>query len=159
MSSLVCRQCRKEDTAENLVSPCLCGGNNRYVHCHCLAQVARHFGTERCPACRELYHGVKIQQTLQGFMDYLKENERTRLRLYSSVLVAITLGFYTILLGYVQYLHSRGIIYLRWKILLLLLATIYFIAFTIISFYLARLGKQHFKSWQQSNPKMIVYKT
>lgn len=159
MSTTRCRNCRKNDLERNLLSPCDCDGNQRYIHNQCLCNVVRNFGQEKCPNCRSAYKNILIKRRLKGFDEYLRENNYQRLRgLFSSIFI-ISLGFYTVLLGYSQYYQSKEILRFTWIVLLVILIIKYLIIFTLLTLWAIKFLRRNFIRWQSTNPLIVVTQT
>lgn len=159
MSTLRCRNCRRDDVQRNLISPCDCDGNQRYVHKRCLSYVIKNFGQEKCPNCRSTYKNIKIKRKLKGFYAYLKENNCLRLRGLFSSTFFISLGFYTVLLGFSQYYQSKEILRFTWIVILIVLVIKYFILFILLTFWAIIFMRKNFLQWQSLNPSIIVTQT
>lgn len=156
MSARRCRCCRIEETENHFIAPCNCDGNQRFVHKQCLSNVVRIFGQEKCPICRSPYKDIKIKQRLKGFCEYLKENEFRRLRTILSFVFFISFGFYSVLLGFSQFFHSKDILKASWIRVLILFVIKYSIVFVVASFWGLKHLRTAFLRWRVANPLIVI---
>lgn len=114
----------------------------------------RTLGGYRCPNCQSYSPEFTIRPNHPTFRLYFKQNHRYRSIISTSFM--LTIGYYTVFLGFIQYQQSNPILLPKWNKLLVTFIIMYFIVFLISTVIGLTYLRVDYKKWQQDHPNMLI---
>lgn len=108
----MCRICYEDEG--QMISPCLCKGENKYVHLQCLNEwrSTTELNFNKCPICRYIYDTEVTKQTLfiKILMLMYKEVDRFSLIFSAAILLIINYVFDKIIIFLLNSIDKSGLI-------------------------------------------------
>ena len=151
-----CRECKKFDEENKMVSPCSCKNDNLLVHLECLFKSMKINGFNKCKNCEQPFEGIEINKRQVTFVDYI--SDKKRVQNCPLGLIVTSFAFYTIYLGFFQYLQSHQILKSIWSFFLFSLIVFFSVIFTFIDIYYLFLIHRDYRKWKRSS-QMITLKS
>lgn len=149
-----CRECKKDDKVDNLVVPCSCKGDNLMAHLKCLFNTMKSNGFNECKRCKKPFEGVQIEQIKVNYFNYITDKER--IIIFQLGLIMTSFAFYTVFLGFFQYLQSHQILKSIWNFFLFSLVIFFSSIFILIDIYYLYIIHRDFKTWKRNHVVIIL---
>ncbi|RWS25738.1 E3 ubiquitin-protein ligase MARCH3-like protein [Leptotrombidium deliense] len=145
-----CRICLQSSQLQDLMKPCKCSGSQAYVHRDCLKEWIVLRGFNRCNVCKSEYTGIELRKYPKSFYAWIREgNEGVGAIVVGSLLFGFL--FYVLLIGFLQFFTSRGIVANIWRVVLIAMVSYYtFLSLIALILYICNVMLM-FYIWKQTH--------